>query len=182
LGIWTKYVVGMVASFSIFKDYSTFIKAAITVLSKVNDITFLCIGSGNSDVYKNSIPKKYKRNFLFLGAQNDVENIMSICNIGVLSSYNEGIPNTIMEFMALAKPVVVTSGGGIAELVEDEETGFIVSQSDSENLSKYILYLLENSDRAIKMGALGKTKINKQFSINKMIDAYYEEYQKICAE
>ena len=52
---------------------------------------------------------------------------MDIC---LLSTFTEGISNSIMEYMALGKPVIATDGGGTKEIVDDGETGFLIGQSD----------------------------------------------------
>ena len=68
----TKYMIGMVASFSSFKDYSTYLKAANIILKIKKDITFLCIGAGDDSQAKLEVDQQHLDNILFLGKQNDV--------------------------------------------------------------------------------------------------------------
>ena len=127
LQISTKYIVGMVASFTDKKDYTSYIKAANRVLENENEITFLCIGSGDSSNFEKEIPTKNKNRILFLGSREDIESIMQLCDIGVLTTnewHGEGISNAILEFSALSKPVIATSGGGTTEIIEDHVNGF----------------------------------------------------------
>lgn len=181
-GLTTKFVVGMVATFYELKDYTTYIKAALTIINKRTDISFLCIGSGESSQYQKMVPPEFKRNILFLGKQKNVESIMNICDMGVLTTYTEGIPNTIMEFMALGKPVIVTDGGGSKELVLDKINGFLISSRNPDELTEKITFLLDNPDEAFKLGREGRIRIKNEFGIEKMVNSFYKIYQGLCAE
>jgi len=131
LHVNTKYLIGMVASFSLNKDYDTYFKSAQLLLAKRNDITFLAIGDKtDSEFCTGLVSNNYKDNFRFLGAQSDVESLVNALDICVLSTFTEGISNSILEYMALGKPVVATIGGGTNEIVQDQITGFLISQSN----------------------------------------------------
>src|SRR5262249_29496798 len=106
----------------------------------------------------------------FLGKQKAVEGIVDTFDIGVLSTFTEGISNSIMEYMALRKPVVATDGGGTKELVVDGETGFLVPPRDPYALAARVDYLLENPDIARRMGEAGESRLRRAFSMNVMID------------
>ena len=92
--ITKKYVIGMIGRFSKDKDYHNYIKAANIILKNDNEITFLCIGYGNNEIYKNIVDPSFIDNIIFIPQQDDIESIMNICDIGVLSTYSEGIPFT----------------------------------------------------------------------------------------
>ena len=181
--IVTKYVIGMVASFSNYKDYETYIKAAHEVLQNNNSVTFLCIGAGDDSYFQSSVKPEFKENIKFLGRQGNVESIMNICDIGVLMSnpntHGEGISNALMEFMALSKPIIASDGGGTGELIIDEETGFLVKPESVEELASKIVYLLENEAVALKMGVKGRERIKQEFDLGKMVIIYYNLYQKL---
>lgn len=173
----TKYIVGMTGAFYDRKDHKTFIDAAEMVLKNRNDVTFILIGDGpNLEKFKNSVQRKNENNFKFLGKQIDVESIVNTFNIGVLSSYTEGISNAIMEYMIFEKPVIATDGGGTNELILDNETGFLIDIGNSNQLYEKIIFLLENEKLAKEMGAKGKERIENNFSIYKMIDSFSQLY------
>ena len=176
--VTTKLVVGMVASFSKKKDYKTYIEAANKLLKQNFDVTFLCIGSGDDTTYKEMVETENRDRILFLGKQNNVESIMNICDIGVLSTYTEGISNALLEFSALGKPVVTTFGGGNIELVSQEETGYLVDQESPGKLAEKIELLLNDESKRIDFGVKGKERIFKKFSIDKMIANFKDVYAK----
>jgi glycosyltransferase involved in cell wall biosynthesis len=180
IGVDTKYVVGMVASLSKYKDYQTYFAAAQLLLEKRNDVTFLALGNDtNSELSKKLIEGRFIKHFRLLGRKSNIESFINTMDVCVLATFTEGISNSIMEYMALGKPVVATSGGGTIELVEDNKTGFLVSQSNAVELAEKIETLLNNEELRIKMGAAGKHRVHNQFSIEKMVDEYIITYNKL---
>ena len=176
----TKYVIGMVASFTEKKDYNSYIKAANLILKEEKDITFLCIGAGEFSQFKKMVKPENKDKILFLGKQENVESIMNICSIGVLATFTEGISNSLLEFMALEKPVVVTGEGGCSELILNDKNGFLLDVGDFQGIVSKILYLLENENRLNEFGRMsGKIVIDK-FNITKMIDKFKALYNEIA--
>ncbi|MCH8125697.1 glycosyltransferase [candidate division KSB1 bacterium] len=181
--IKTTHVVGMVAVFSNRKDYASYLKAAMKILRKRADVTFLAVGGGsNLDKYKAIVKSEHKDKIKFLGNQKKVESIINVFDIGVLLTnpgvYGEGISNSILEYMALAKPVIATNGGGTNEIVIDGTTGFLVRPYEIEMLSERVEYLLNNRDVASSMGQAGKGRVINDFSLDRMTNNYLELYKK----
>jgi glycosyltransferase involved in cell wall biosynthesis len=185
-GIHTPYVVAMVATFSPYKDYTTYVKAALEVVDRRSDISFLCIGDGDDSALKAMVPREKANRILFLGKQGRVESLMNICDVGVLMTdvkhHAEGISNALMEFMALGKPVIATNSGGSVELIINEKTGFLVEPYDHATLAKRIDELLTNDGMRAELGAAAKTRVETDFSINKMVSSFYEEYRSLTEE
>lgn len=182
LKLRTKYVVGMVASFSNLKDYRTYFKAAQLLLAKNSDITFIAIGSDtDSESVKDLIENKYLSHFRLLGKKSGVESFINAMDICVLATFTEGISNSILEYMALGKPVIATSGGGTNEIVEDKKTGFLVSPSNAPELCGKMEKLINDADLRNKMGLAGQERIKKMFSIDSMANKYISFYETILA-
>lgn len=185
--IRTEHVVGMVASVSHNKDYDSFIKVAERVLSEREDVTFLAIGDGNKmQETKNKIPSHLTNHIKFLGALEDVESVVQIFSVGVLCTnlkvHGEGISNSIMEYMALQKPVVATKCGGNAELVIDGETGFLVSNNDIPRMAERIRLLLDSVHVRTGMGEAGFIRLRERFSLQRMAAEYVELYRRLIRE
>lgn len=182
LEIDTKYVIGMVATFSSFKDHKTYFAAAELLLDKRNDITFLAIGNEtDSTQCRDLIQSKYLENFRLLGKRSGVESIVNTMDIGVLATFTEGISNAILEYMALEKPVIATSGGGTNEIIVDNKTGFLVSQSNPGELANKIEILLTDSELRKGMGQAGQERIKTIFSIGHMTAEYISLYKKLSS-
>jgi len=184
--ISTPKIVGMVASFTDKKDFKSYISAALIVLSEREDITFLAIGAGkNLEKCKRMIPSRFASFFIFTGVQTDIESIVNSFDIGVLATdtrvHGEGISNSILEYMALGKPTIATTGGGTNEIVQDLKTGFLIPNNAPEVLAAKLNYLIDNPEEAKEMGQRGKNRIANMFSLSKMTSEYYKLYKKILS-
>lgn len=183
LGVVTPNVVGMVASFSKNKDYLAFINCALAILKERSDITFIAIGDGeNKSKCENLIPEEYKKNFVFTGKILNTEEVINIFNVGMLLSnievHGEGISNSIMEYMALGKPVIASDCGGNKELIIDGETGYIVPANSCEQVVPKIIELLDNQELSSGFGNAGYERINKYFNFPTLINEYLDIYNE----
>jgi glycosyltransferase involved in cell wall biosynthesis/2-polyprenyl-3-methyl-5-hydroxy-6-metoxy-1,4-benzoquinol methylase len=97
----------------------------------------------------------------------------------VLTSIYEGLPNVIMEAMAMKKPVVTTNVGGCAELVDDKINGFITRPKDYKDTADKILSLLNDKDLRHKMGEAGFCKIREEFSSEIMVAKIENLYKEL---
>jgi len=178
LNISTQYVVTMAARVIIEKGYQTFINAAKLILSERNDVTFLCVGSGNMlDFFKQQLYESEQVKIKFIGNSDRVEDIINISDICVLSScYYEGVSNFILEAMAAGKPVIATEVGGTPEIVEDNVTGYLIEKNDVFQLKYYINYLLDNEDLRMQMGTDSLKLVKKKFSLDRMCDEFLKEF------
>jgi len=182
--IGNKKVIGKVAAFADRKDYVTYFKAASRICQIRDDVMFFAVGNGpNFETIKNAIPNENRDKLVFTGALSDVESLINIFDVGVLSTNNdvhrEGISNSIMEYMVLGKPVIATEGGGTSEIVQDGETGFLVPPKSPKILANQILELLEKPSMAKEMGKKGKERIFSKFNLEKMTISYLELYSKL---
>jgi len=182
LGVEMNKIVGMVGTFSDYKDYHTFIEAAQKILSKRNDVLFVMVGDGdNMQACKEKILPRFDSKIKFLGKKDKVEEIVNLFSVGVLCSsvHGEGISNSIMEYMALKKPVVATNCNGNRELVIDGETGYLVTQGNAKELATRITQLLDDTDLALRFGKAGHMRIVDEFSLEKMTLQYASLYREI---
>lgn len=181
--IHTPYVVGMVAAFSEFKDQPTLIAAAGIVLAQRNDVTFVMIGGGPTlPACRALVSPALAPNIRITGeVAAPTEDLVAGFDIGVLITFTEGISNSIMEYMILAKPVVATDGGGTSELVLDGETGLLVPPADAAAVAAAVLRLLDNQALRRAMGAHGRRRVETEFSGGHVFARYCAEYDRLIA-
>lgn len=177
LRITTRYIVGMVASFSANKDYKTYYTAAVSLLNKGADATFIAIGNEtDSEDSIKLIKEQNLRSFRLLGKKSDIESYINAMDICVLSTYTEGLSNSVLEYMALGKPVIATDGGGTSELVDNNITGFLIGPSDPAELEKKLDLLIGDHDLQLRMGNAGRERIMNYFSLDQMVARYLDIY------
>ena len=181
--ITARYVVGMVAAFRPDKDHPTFIAAARRILGLRQDVVFVLVGGGETlERCQRLLHEEERRHIRFLGRLTDpIESIVSMFDVGVLSSFTEGISNSIIEYMALGKPVVATDGGGTDELVLDGQTGYLVPPGDAEATAERVLSLLDDHDLRISMGEAGRRRVLEEFALEKMIASHISLYRRLLS-
>jgi glycosyltransferase involved in cell wall biosynthesis len=175
-----KKIVGMVAEFNPYKDYSTLILAAQTICARRKDVEFVMVGDGETLAASQRLAAGFEA-IHFVGRTTDVEAVVETFNVGALCTFVEGFSNSIMEYMALGKPVVATDGGGTRELVIDGVTGFLVPASDPAALAAKIEYLLDNPTIARRMGSAGETRLRREFALGRMVEETERLYERAIA-
>jgi len=178
-------VIGMLARVSAQKDYFTLAAAAVKVLQEFPAARFLVVGD-NSLVELNR--KHYAEvlarlnelgiadNFIFTGHRDDTQRLVAAMDFCVLSTHREGFPLSILESMALGKPVIATAVGGIPEIVSPGVTGYLHKHEDSDELAHWILQLIRSPDIVHRMGLAAKEHVRSQHSRQKYITEIQQAY------
>jgi len=180
------FVIGMVASFEERKDYYTLIKTAISIVSGRSNIRFVLVGDGRHfQRIKDLVPASLTDKIILLGKRSDVESIINIFDIGILLTnadvHGEGISNSIIEYMALGKPVIATRGGGTDEIITDNHNGFLIDPGNAVELTEKIDLLIGSQLLCSRLGTEGKKMIKERFDLKIMTRKYIEVYKKmIC--
>ena len=181
------FVAGMVAAFEPRKDYKTFIKAALSLIVLNDSIRFILVGDGTNFIQiRNSVPLAFSDKIIFLGKRNDVESIVNLFDVGVLLTnskvHGEGISNSIIEYMALGKPVIATRGGGTNEVVIDQQNGYLINSDDSSQVVKYIQALVDDKKLVTQLGAKSYELAHTIFDLKIMTQNYIQTYQQVLQE
>ncbi|MBO7193920.1 MAG: glycosyltransferase family 4 protein [Bacteroidaceae bacterium] len=183
LGIDTKYVVAMVATFSNNKDYPCYINAAKYIISKRDDITFLAVGSGALwEEINNMLNENDRKRIKLLGRRKDVDEIYQICTMTVLCSNTitkEGLSNSIMESMAFGTPVLATDGGGTPEIIKDGSNGFIIKEQTPEKVAEQILGIIDDEKSLGETSVKSKETVKSDFLLSRMTTDYIKLYNSL---
>ncbi len=101
---------------------------------------------------------------VFLGYRRDIPELLASCDAFVLPSLYEGLPVSVLEAMASARPVVATDIGGTNEAVGEGVTGLLVPQADPAALARGIRRLLVDRCLAERLGTEGRERVQREFS------------------
>jgi glycosyltransferase involved in cell wall biosynthesis len=111
----------------------------------------------------------------YLGETDDVRPYVAAASAVVLPSYREGLPRTLLEAAAMARPLVATDVPGCREVVEDGVNGFLCQAMDSASLANAMKKLAEFSpSQRMVMGEAGRRKVQDKFSETVVIRAYLD--------
>ena len=126
------------------------------------------------------LKSKKNINIKFIDKILNIEELVYACDIGVLFSNintGEGLPNAVIEFMALSKPVIATDAGGTNELILDEINGFLVKNEESI-IVQLVKSLVDNVDLVKHMGEKGRRLIENKFTLDRMGKKFVDVYEK----
>jgi glycosyltransferase involved in cell wall biosynthesis len=113
-----------------------------------------------------------------LGVRRDVLELIRAADVLCLPSEAEALPMSILEAMALERPVVATDVGGTAEQVVDGETGHLVPAGNAEPIRQALLALAADPDRAREMGAAGRRRQRERFGGEAMVRGYLRAFEE----
>lgn len=159
-----------------------YIRACSIVREVFPEAKFLLIGDGILRQKVLQLVKFFRleNNFFLMGWRRDIPSLIRDIDIFVLSSYWEGLPMSILEAFACAKPVVATAVDGVPEIVKDGENGFLVSPGDYQSLAKKIILLLKDKNLIFNMGENNRRFIanahefSLEFSVDKLQNFYLD--------
>lgn len=177
-------VVGMIACFKPQKNPEAYIKLAGLIIKDFPQVKFLLIGDG---VLRKNIERlieklRIKNNCILLGWRQDIAQLLLGIDIFVLTSLWEGLPISVLEAMACAKPVLATNTGGVSELILDGKTGFLVECGNIRQMTERLKILLNDNDLRLRIGQSARDSLGERFSIDcmiKNIDNLYGSLTKI---
>lgn len=162
------------------KNQPMFLRAAEKVLRKFPNAHFVLAGEGElrESLEKQAKELKIAENTYFIGRCAQVPELLSVSFTGVLTSFNEGFSNAILEYMAARLPVVATRVGGAGEAVAEGETGFLVESDDDAALANRLIELLSDEEKARKFGARGREVVEEKFSLRAQLENTLKLYGK----
>jgi len=170
-------VVGIVANLRPVKAVDVFIRAAKKVSVEIPSAHFVIVGCGDLEG-----PLRFLAESLgisacvhFLGERRDIVEVLSVFDLGVLSSSSESFSNSIVEYLASGLPVVCTDVGGAREAVIDDVNGFVVGVGDFEAMAGRITTILKTG-LVTQMGMQSKIFAGRNFSLAAMIEKHEQLY------
>lgn len=172
-------LVGMVGRLSWKKGYEFALEAAAQLRDRVPGLRFDIVGDGElrGDLEARAARLGLDGTVRFLGQRRDVPDLMRTFDCFVLSSVIEGMPNALLEAMALGRPVVTTSAGGSAEVVVDGESGLVVPPGDAAAIAGAVERVLADRAFAERLAAAGERRVRESFSLDAMLRAFDQLYR-----
>ena len=111
-----------------------------------------------------------------IGERKDIPALLTLAEIVIHPSHQEGFSNSILEAMAAGKPLIVTDVGGNPEAVRDGENGLVVPARNPATLAKAVDRLLRDDELRRRMGAASRRRVEEEFSMDHMIERFQEWY------
>lgn len=167
------------------KDQATFLRAARRVAEAVPEAAFVLAGEGGlrESLVALAAELGLADRAFFPGRCAHVPELLAVSEACVLSSNGtEGFSNSIIEYMAAARPVVATDIGGAREAVVEGETGFIIQPGDDAALAERLISLLGDPARARLMGERGLQVVREKFSCAAQVERVENLYERLLTK
>ena len=202
-------IVGVVARLEPEKGHPTLLEAWPHLLASVPDAHLLIVGEGSRreeleaqaaalgllgaitpqtswtatiPAPDHESPSDRGRRVIFTGRRDDVPAVTAALDVAVLPSYREAQGLSILEAMALSRPVVASAVGGIPEMIEDGRSGLLVPPRDPEALAAAIAKLLLDHPYADMLARAGRELVHQRFCVELMVRAVETIYDESIAE
>ncbi|HEX9654876.1 MAG TPA: glycosyltransferase [bacterium] len=172
-------VVGVVARLHPQKGHRYLIEAARSIVASHPKVHFVFVGDGEMrpELEKQVHKHHLKEHFHLLGFRDDVKDLLKTFDIFVLPSLYEGLPNVVLEAMATGLPVVATAVDGTAELIVDNETGFLLPPKNPPELASKIVFLLDDAGRRKRFGVKGRERVELNYSLEKQVNSFQKLFE-----
>ncbi|TMF33869.1 MAG: glycosyltransferase family 4 protein [Chloroflexi bacterium] len=166
-------IVGVVARLEPEKGHQTLIEAWPNVLRECPDAYLLIVGEGSRRDFLEQWAAAHKvaHRVIFTGRRDDVPAVTAALDVAVLPSWREAQGLSILEAMALSRPVVASDVGGIPEMIEDGVTGLLVDHDNPNALAAAIVRLLKDHAFADLIARAGHDLVHERFCVELMVKA-----------
>jgi glycosyltransferase involved in cell wall biosynthesis len=176
-------VVGTVGRLTAVKGQEVLIRAASELIRQGEKIFLVLLGDGElrRDLEELRLRLDIAEYVRFLGWRPDVARIMAVCDIFCLPSRNEGMGKVLVEAMAMGKPIIASSIGGIPDIVRSGENGILVPVGDAAAWAEAIARLCRDPEKRRRMGDAGM-QMAPRYSSEEMIKKIDQLYGKLLNE
>ena len=176
-------VVGIVAVLRPEKDHASFLRAARTMVDELPRARFLIIGDGPTRPQLEALCTELQLtpNVHFAGSRDDVARLLPAIDVFVLTSTSECFPISVLEAMACARPAVCSAVGGIPEVINEGETGYLVPPKDPPQLAARLVRLLRDPQTARRMGGAARARVEAEFDLDRSVAAAQEAIEDVVS-
>ena len=173
-------VIAIVANLIPYKGHVDLIEALGRISSRI-ERKWVLVVAGRDDGIRAALQERaaalgIASNIRWPGLVNNVPALWRAADIGVLASHQEGLPNSLMEGMALGVPMVATTVGGVNDIATDGVDALLVPPRDPSALGAALLRLIEDPALRARVGRAAATRIASVFPLAACVSAYRRLY------
>lgn len=155
------------------KGVAEYLEAAKTVKEKYPNARFILLGK-YEEAMQDAMDRRLVEQFVGAGIVErfdetaDVRPFYAMCSVYVLPSYREGMPRTVLEAMAMGRPIITTDTPGCRDTVENGENGLLIPSKNTSELADAMIWFLENPERIAQMGQKSRELAEEKFDVRKV--------------
>ena len=174
-------IVGIIASLQPIKDHATLLRAIAKLAPSWPRLRLVIVGQGSllDDLERLARELGISGAVRFAGLRPQTPSFHFLFDISVLCSVSEGFPNSLVEAMAAARPIVATRVGGVVDAVRDGENGLLVAAGDADALAHAIGALLADPGRREALGQAGVRRARAEFDARVVVGSLERLYEEL---
>ncbi len=179
-----RFVVGWFGRMTAVKRADDLVTMLVGLRERGIDALLLLVGDGDdrARLEQRAHDLGIARHCLFLGYQEEVAPWYAVCDAVVLTSANEGTPVTIIEALAAGRAVVSTRVGGVPDVIDEGETGFMVRAGDTHAIAERLAILKNDPELRARMGSEGRRRVLERYAVPRLIDDVDKLYRALLAD
>ncbi len=183
LGLGDGPVVGIVGRMTPQKCHADFVAAFEVARQRAPAARALIVGDGplRGEIDADVRARGLAGACVFAGVRDDIPECLAAMSVVALSSVSEGFPFTVLEALAMARPLAATAVNGVAEIVEDGVSGLLVPRRRPELLGAALATLLEDPVRAAALATAGRERVEAHYALTEMIARLTRLYEKVLS-
>jgi glycosyltransferase involved in cell wall biosynthesis len=161
----------MIANLIGYKDHDTVLRSLAIVRRAHPELRLVLFGEGPERAALERLAAELRlgSGLVFAGRRPDAPRCLPGFDLALLGSAQEGLPNALMEAMAVGLPVVASAVGGVPELVRDGVDGLLVPAGDPAAMAAAIARLVERPGERARMGAAARERIRSEYTTEAMV-------------
>ena len=178
-----KLVVTVIVRVVKVKRIDRFLAMAAELAAQREDVHFVIVGDGDrrAELESSREARDLGDHLTWAGFQRDIPALCFASDVVVLSSDNEGTPVSLIEAHAAGLPAVSTRAGGVASVIVDGVTGFVVAK-DAGALAAAVRTLLEDAPMRRRFGEAARRHVLERYSVERLVADVDELYSRLLAE
>jgi glycosyltransferase involved in cell wall biosynthesis len=171
-------VVGAVGRIAPEKNFPLLLRALAAVRARGVAATAVIVGDGGDRPALDALAGDLALGdgVRFLGWRTDVADIVGLFDALAVTSFSEALPLVVLEAMSAGVPVVSTAVGEIPRVLDGGDAGVLVPSDDTAALADAVARLAADPDARRALGAVGRARVEREYSLDAMVDAYVDLY------
>jgi glycosyltransferase involved in cell wall biosynthesis len=177
-------VIGTVARFTSSKGHDVLLHAVPALLEQEPAAEFLWVGDGPSrePLHREIVQAGLASKIRLTGFREDVPALLAAMDVVVQPSVKEGVPQALLQALAMRKPVVASEVGGIPEVIQHQRTGVLVPPNDPPALAAAVVQVLRQRAQATAWAEAGGRLVESRYTLEHMIDRTAAVYTAVLVE
>ncbi len=176
------FSVGMIGVLRSWKGHPYFVQAAPLILKAIPNTFFYIIGDGPRLQHIKALIQNLalEKRIFMLGHREDIPELLSSLDVLVHpSTANEGVPQAILQALAMRKPVIASDVGAIREVIIHGQTGILIPPRETQEIADRVVDLFKNPVLRERLGNEGQRLVRDSYSLERMLDRIEELYARL---